>query len=502
MYCFTAIGIASVGLFYCLKRLGRNRRLLPDLRIKINGTDLLFIPLLIIIVCIFWFFGNKRTLPAHDEIFSALNSAGIHPFQSVSYYMLPNNHVFFNFLNSVLFHSAADKVITGRLISLVAYCSVVVVIFYWLRGIVNQVWLAFFISVAVALQCPVWGFSFQARGYELYLLASWGMVISLFAWLQSANARWLVINTLCCCVGYFIMPSFLYLHAAQLLFMLLYMIFYKTKETIFWKYQLAAAGITYLLYLPLLCFSGLTALAGNAYVAPMTGFKQKGISDFLPWMWSTFLTYVEHIFSNIHLAGVSLDLILFLVPLALLLRRKNKFSALFGAFYLVAWLVFFAIVIAMKRLPFERNLICHYSIALVGVILVLHWIATSIAEKTNWQLPLSIAFAVAVCFFSWHFFATNETFINETLYEHDINLAYKDLSEGLGYIPPASTVAFSDEAFFYRYVCMKNGCAVSSCPTGNEMYFVKENFEQLPFAFTGNYELAKTIGGHAIYRRK
>ncbi len=502
MYCIIAVAVASLGLFFIVKRSGSAATAQPKPGTRISKTDVLLTAALLIIACVLWYLGNKSTLPAHDEIFSAFNSAGIHPFQAASYYMLPNNHVFFNLLNGVLFHAATDKVVTGRFISLAAYCGVVVVVFYWFRAIVKNPWLALLISIALALQCPVWGFSFQARGYELYLLASWGMVISLFAWLQSANVSWLAINALCCCTGYFIMPSFLYLHVAQLLFVLLYMPFYKTKETMFWKYQLIAAGITYLLYLPLLCFSGLTALAGNGYVAPMSGFKQKSLGDFLQWMWPTFLSCVEHIFSNVHIGAASFNLVLFLVPLALLFKRKNKFSVLFGTFYLVAWLVFFVVVIAMRRMPFERNLICHYSLAFAGVILVLEWFITAVAERTKLQLPMSIIFSATVCFFSYHFYTTNESFIKVTLYEHDINNTYNELSDGLDYIPPGSTVAFSDEGFFYRYVCLKNGCRISSCPTGDETYYVKQNYEPLPQAFAGNYEIAKTLGDHTIYKRK
>ena len=165
------------------------------------------------------------------------------------------------------------------------------------------------------------------------------------------------------------------------------------------------------------------------------------------------------------------------------------------------WLVFFLLAIIMKRLPFERNLIIHYSLTLAGVILMLEWIIVSIAQKTKLRLPLTILFAAIVTCLSFHFFLTNDTFIKTTLYEHDINQAYNELSEGLDYIPPGSTVAFSDEGFFYRYICMKHGCIISNCPLGNETYYVKENYEQLPTAFTGKYKLAKQLGDHAIYKK-
>ncbi len=269
----------------------------------------------------------------------------------------------------------------------------------------------------------------------------------------------------------------------------------------FWKSQALALAITYLLYLPSLCFSGLTALAGNGYVAPMNGFRQKSLAAFVQWMWGTVQSYIGHIFSDIHLGGVSFDLLLYFVPLLLLFRRNNKLSRLFGAFYLAMWLVFFLLVIIMKRLPFERNLIVHYSITLAGVILVLEWLTTALSKNAKLQLPLSIILAILIAWFSFHFFTTNESFIKVTLYEHDVNQTYKELSEGLDYIPSGSTVAFSDESFFYRYVCMKNGCMISNCPSGNEMYYVKENYEQMPQTLAEKYSLAKQLGDHAIYKK-
>ncbi len=503
MYCAIAIAMASICLVYIVKQYkkppaGDHRSIV----ISASFPDILFALAVLIISTLFWQLGANATLPAHDEIFSALNSAGIHPFQSVSYYMLPNNHVLFNLLNGLLFHAAGDKVFTGRIISLIAYCSVNVVVFYWLKQLLQNRWFAFLICITVALQCPVWGFSFQARGYELYLLAGWGMFISLFSWLLSARNKWLQLNVACCCVGYFCMPSFLYLHAAQLVFMLLYCLLYKAKEPFFWRSQLAVTGITYLLYLPLLCFSGLAALANNDYVAPMAGFKHKGLVDFVRWALPDVRSYIEHIFSNIRIGNFSFDLILFLLPLALIFRRKQKVSFLFGLFYLSMWVVFFAIVVIMKRLPFERNLIGHYSITLAGVVLVAAWVAGLQSYNVLRRVSGAGAFVTMLVLISVHFFHTNDAFMKITLYEHDVNTAYKYINNGLDYVPHGSTVACSDESFFPRYIFMKNGCTVNTCATGTEAYYIKSGFEHLPQNLVSGYDSVRTANDYVIYKRK
>ena len=503
MYCIIAMAIASAGLVYVFRREQPTKKSATPLVIQIGGLpDIALSASLLIIAAVLWAMGNKATLPALDEVFSAYNSAGIHPFQAVSYYMLPNNHVFFNFLNDVFFHSFPDKVATGRAISLVAYCMVIISVFAWFRKILANSWLAFLVAIAISLQCPVWGFGFQARGYELYLLAEWGLLISLFSYLAAGNKRWLYINVICCCIGYFCMPSFLYMHATQLVFMLVYMSVYRSKDTAFWISQLAAVGITYLLYLPLLCFSGLAALVSNSYVAPMKGFQQKGLGEFLQWTSSIFRNDIEHIFSNVHWGAFSFDLALFCLPLTLLLKRNHKTSRLLGLFYISMWIVFFLMVVVMKRMPFERNLIGHYSFTLAAVSIVAAWLAGAWSQKENARIAGSIAFAAMMVLLSFHFYFTNDSFKKITLYEHDVNEAYKHFTEGLRDIPAGCTVAFSDEGFFARYYCEKKGCTVTACATGNETYYVKEFYEPMPLFLTARYDSVTTAGENVIYKRK
>ena len=116
-----------------------------------------------------WVFSNGATRPAYDEIFSAVHCAGAHPFQALSYYMLPNNHVFFNTLNSLSFW-AEDKVWSGRLLSLAAFLVFQQLVFLWLR---RKMPLAQALGAALLLSLafPTLGFASHARGYGLHLMA-------------------------------------------------------------------------------------------------------------------------------------------------------------------------------------------------------------------------------------------------------------------------------------------------------------------------------------------
>ncbi len=500
MYCIIAVLIAIIVSWYLR---GFIKRGAPHITRTLTYDTNDISPLIIGICTVFglWLWGNGITLPAYDEVFSAQNAAGIHPFQCVSYYMLPNNHLFFNLVNSILFHLADDKVATGRIISLLAYCTLIIALFFWLKQFMANRWLALLACITLALQFPVWGFSFQARGYECYLLAQWGMVIALFSYLSTSHARWLFINALCSAIGYFCLPSFLYMHVAQLVFMLLYQFLYKRSLSALWKAQLAAILLAFLFYLPALCFSGLQSIINNDYVASITVFKNAGVGAFLQWMFPALSPNIDHIFSNIHWNNIPFNLPLFLTPLLLLFDRKNKATQLFGLFWLCMWITFLLIAIIMRRLPFERNLIAQYSISLAAVLLLAYRLATTILSKT--KLPFKqVVFATMLLLFSIHFISTNKASLKNTLYEIDVNATYTTVVQGLSFIQPGNTAAFSDVAFYCYYICSKKGVKTSKCPTGNEQYYIRQRDDQLPLLIADNYLLVNKFDQYEIYKHK
>ena len=501
MYCMIALAVAATGTWYLLKRIrGFDLIKKNTITVSFNWSDLIPVLICLGVTTTLWIWGYNKAFPAFDEVFSAQNAAGIHPFQCISYYMLPNNHVLFNLINNVLFHPSVDKVVTGRVISLLAYSTFAVSIFFWLKQVLQNRWMALMAAITLAHQFFVWGFSFQARGYELYLLFELGMFISLFCYIRRAHHRWLFLNLLCTALGYFCLPSFLYRHVAQMLFVVLWQLVYRKKEAGFWKYQVAALVLAFIFYLPVLSFSGLESITRNNYVVPMSSGKTVG--TFVTWLGAGFPPYIVHLFSDIHWQTFNINLILFFLPLLLLFAKKNKVHFLFGLFYLSLWLTFFLIVIAMKRLPFERNLICHYSLTLLGVLLLAHLISEAVKKGAMAIILKWIFFPAILAFFIVHFISTNEFFLRETLYEYDVNGMWQFKTNELAAIPAGSTVAFSETEFYSCYICRKKGCMVSKCATGNEAYYIKLVFDSLPPASAGKYVLMSTIDGNEVYKRK
>src|SRR5258708_39209896 len=98
-----------------------------------------------------------------------------------------------------------------------------------------------------------------------------------------------------------------------------------------------------------------------------------------------------------------------------------------------------------------------------------------------------------------HFVIGNKSNVSFNLYNNDINLKYDLLmQEGIGFIPKGSSIAFSDECFYWYYQCQLRGDRVSKCMAGTEQYFVRFGSDPFPINYSGKYALVKTVFKHGI----
>ncbi len=515
LFCTIGILVSIVGfawsIFSVRNQPPRQKRLLNPLS-RADWENMGLVSICLLIGFIAWQNGIRNAMPANDEIYSADNFASLHPFQTIAYYKLPNNHLFFNLLNNLVFHSFRDKVVMGRLISLGAYLTLIAVLFYGILAIVQSRATALAVTLLASLQFFTWGFSFQARGYELYALASWGICLSALALVSRPpkNPRWLLsINLLCTIVGYFLIPSFLFLHLALLVTVAVILWRERTRIPGFWMYQFFAFGVVFLCYLPALCFSGVDALAHNRYVAPMPPFHS--VADFYNFAYPYFSYFVTHIFQEVSVFGYPIDKLLFLLPLLLLLARKDKRFFNFGLFYAIMWLVFFVLLFITRKPPFERNLIAHFGISVAALTLCAFYFLKLLYQK--FQIPQNVVRIIypamiftGVGYFIFHFTQKNKIYMYETLYGCRVNEIYNSFTDALKDLPPGSSVGFTESSFMGFYVCRKNGLPVSKCLTGNETYLVKNVDDTLsvvlgkPVSDTA-YRVVKTFGDYQLLKK-
>ena len=445
-----------------------------------------------------WYWGNTLVLPANDEMFSAVSCAGMHPLQTWSYYMLPNNHVLFNILNGVFFHTAFDKVATGRVISLLAYLSVTMIVFRWLYIISASRLFSGVATLLIIFQLPVWSFGFQARGYELYLLAEWVTFIALFYYWQRGNRRWLAISLIASVCGYAVLPSFLYFHAAIIAIAVLLQIRQRKRDIAFWKYQLLCFGFVFLFYLPVLCFSGFGALAENKYVRP----GADSISSFATTLWPTLQYFISACYIGTFSKADAAPYLLLLLPLPALLPWKSRSLRFTGLMFVAMWLMFIALSLVMKRVPFPRNLIGQFSISLACSLFMLRKITAGVANRVRqpfiaWLLWLPLTILLGV-----HLFKDNRQSISSALYGSDVNEPFRSTKASLPPIPPGKSVSIPDSNFAEQYIYSRERCTISGCFNGHEDYVLLNNDAPAPATLLQQYFILKKGNAFTVYRRK
>ncbi|MEI8279902.1 MAG: hypothetical protein WCG87_09075 [Bacteroidota bacterium] len=497
-YAVAAIGIAISGIIYILATWRSMAKRESRIHFTIPRSSIIWYSLVILTGIGLSIWGDHISSPAYDEIFSASNCAKLHPLQTLSYYMLPNNHIYFNLVNNILFHWVDDNVRSGRFISGVAYVALLCIAFHWFSLLFKNNALAFVALTSIALQFTVWGFGFQARGYEWHLLAAWVALASLFRYIRTNSSTALRINMLFSAIGFGMVATYLYFFVAQCMFLLLVQAYIRKFDFRFWKYQFFTICVVFLCYQPALCFSGLNAFINNSTIKS----NPIELANYLPTFLSVFKYFINTCFSFIIREDHPLNFIIFLLPLLLLFARRKE-RKLFGLFYLTLWLVWMLMVLYTKMHPFCRSMIIHYSITLAFVIYTVYAVADAIANYLKKPYLLYVIFTIPVLLSSIHYYRGDAEHESYNLYFNDTDQLYSSHTRESHQIPKGSSIAFSEESFYFYYLLHKQQYPVKKCSNGNEDYYIKRNFETLDEPYKSQYTLLKNLSeGYELYKRK
>jgi len=438
--------------------------------------------------------------PANDEIFSAVYCADIHPLQALTYYMAPNNHIYFNILNNFFFHWSNDHLSTGRFISLLAYICVLLCAFNWISTFIRDTRFAFVALLPIALQLSALGFAAQARGYEAQLLCGWVAFTSMLKYNQTEDKSDLKVNTVANIAGFAMIPTYFFWYIAQVVTMSCIALYNRRFERYYWVYQVLAAGVVFLLYAPAICFSGLPAFNDNVYVKP-------AFNDwiaFLPDFAADFKFFINFCFS----LGIerSINYVVFFVPFLLFFSKKRERRFL-AFFYFVYWTVFIVVNLVMRHAAFNRNLILHYSITMALFVYTIYVLVDALAGQVTAKynkVVITLFFAVPLLGFCQHLIKHDKNEISTDLYFNNVTMLYKIRMNDLTAIPTGSSVAFSYNSFYFYYYCRKLNYNTSRCPNEHEDYYVNlSGPDPLPAWVTNNYQLfRKCTDNFEIYKRK
>jgi len=462
-----------------------------------NGKSKVWYLVVLILALVLGISSFNLSYPSSDEIFSAVNCASLPGFQCISYYMLPNNHMYFNVINHVLFSWYGDFVQSGRIISLIAYTGVLFCAFYWFQDLVKKNVFAFIALLPVALQFVAWGFATQARGYECELLFGWISFLSLMKYARTNSKGAIALNTLVNILGIIFLPTYLYMYVAELLFITCLMAYTKTVRSDYIKYQVIFGVCSFLFYLPGFCFSGIAAFKENRFVTPIGN----NLQEYLPSFWDHTCLMIRFLMSGENNPAYFL---FFFVPLLLFFSKKNehRFIALF---YILLWMVYVALALYMRREPFFRNMIIQCSLTMAFAVYTFYALFEVVALRIKKGVSGSIFmffWGAPVIIFCALLYITNRQNVSSKLYGPDTNEIYERYKADLTIIPKGSSICLPYENFYFFYLCGKMNFKVNRCGNDNEDFYIKDT-EPLPASIEGKYVFARKLDNEFdLYRKK
>lgn len=215
--------VASLLLTFTIKKLFENRKRLiykglPTALVKFKTYELLVALFIIAIVLYYlclWFYAAATTSLWTDELYTIGEFSSKGPVAVLTDYHAPNNHIFFNLINSLL--PAADSYfpLRARFLSIMAVvgCVFASIVFYFRQG-------RYLAGALVVLMLGAsWehlNLMLQARGYGLITLSSVMICLSLFRYLKNRHRRDLATLVAFSVIGCWTIPSFVFFAAPVL----------------------------------------------------------------------------------------------------------------------------------------------------------------------------------------------------------------------------------------------------------------------------------------------
>lgn len=158
----------------------------------------------------------------NDELYTIMHFSSESLKTTITDYHVPNNHIFFNVLNSIIPWSDPYNPLYARSVSFGAVLGalLILVLFFYKNNYFLEGSLAF---MALSVQPKLLHLSLQARGYGLLIFFSITLFISLTAYLKNPSNNKLSLLALATILGTWTVPSFVFFAGPLLLIFFLSM---------------------------------------------------------------------------------------------------------------------------------------------------------------------------------------------------------------------------------------------------------------------------------------
>ncbi len=252
----------------------------------------------------------------YDEAYTIVMWGRSDLFYAVSNYHLPNNHVFHTILVNLIFHNIGKSVPLLRLPVFISGCLLVAAV--WLLGktFYNN-FIGLLAAGFTAFAPYLVYYSVNARGYEIQALFT---VITVGAAVYSRRKNnifsWFLLIFFSG-LNFYTLPTSLYPFGGICVWLFLNVIFFQKEDPVWrcrmhlFKYLifmgLSVSAFTFILYLPIIRYSGFNSLFGNGFVAPREA----------PDFWRTVLYYLHQ--SKKAFSGTLPKIVLWCIALGIIL---------------------------------------------------------------------------------------------------------------------------------------------------------------------------------------
>jgi len=337
-----------------------------------------------------------------DEIYTFINFTHKGIWRSMSYYPVPNNHVFLSVITAAFFQFINSAFWALRLPAFLISLVVTVFVFLITKRF-TSFWVAFLGIGLFCLSSPAILYSFYARGYFLLTGLSFMAAFGILGFVNHGKRISLFLLVLATVLGFYTIPVFLYPFVSIVFFGAIILFLKKNYRLLFELIitVFLAALLTILLYSPIFLASGFKAVIGNNYVAPIN--NTAFFNLFLPWLKGVGNTLVDREPDGFWLTIFIVFGLLSYIYFILKQKAREAFSDqrfLFALLLLCMELVPLVCVLIQRVLPPVRVWLYLSAFQFIG----LAWILTEFFGRINRHRLLRIVASVFLFLYGIHQF--------------------------------------------------------------------------------------------------
>jgi 4-amino-4-deoxy-L-arabinose transferase-like glycosyltransferase len=206
----------------------------------------------------------------YDEAFNYLIYAKNNFIYIISYYNLPNNHIFHTILMKISCNIFGDTIWSIRMPAFIAGVFLIPVTYISASLFFNKK-AGLVSSCLVSTSSILIEYSTNGRGYTIICLITMTMIIAFYYALKNRNIFWWILLSILTGIGFYTIPIMLYPFIMVYGWALINIIFYYKNRAILIKYVvtiLSSILFTIILYTPVILISGMKKLIRNEFVMP------------------------------------------------------------------------------------------------------------------------------------------------------------------------------------------------------------------------------------------